>query len=398
MATAAATGIAVRALARDDLDAVVAIDAAIEGRPRRDLPRTAPRRRAARTEAARAARGDRRQGPRRLHTGAGAGRRVRPHRARTAARDRRRAPRRAGPRRGHGALRRTRRVGTPPRDPRLAHAGLVEGPRDAALAGRDGIRARAESHRRLRGRGRPVHAGARRPGDDPRGRRARARDRLRRAIEQSLRAARARHGRRARRWARPISRTSSTSTAGSPAATGRRTCSTGSTRRWWTPAIRVSLTARLDGNIAGYLMATRRSRRLRPHRAGGGHRHDRRRSRLCAPRRRPRAALAAVRESRCVADRAGRDGGRAARPRSAGIPLRRRLHAVAAHSVRAPSGSVTHALTAVVNRPKSTDCPTTTTRARSAAPGRGPRGRHEHRRPRPRLRDRSRRRARRAST
>jgi N-acetylglutamate synthase-like GNAT family acetyltransferase len=35
MATAAATGIAVRALARDDLDAVVAIDAAIEGRPRR---------------------------------------------------------------------------------------------------------------------------------------------------------------------------------------------------------------------------------------------------------------------------------------------------------------------------------------------------------------------------
>jgi len=36
MATAAATGIAVRALAREDLDAVVAIDAAIEGRPRRN--------------------------------------------------------------------------------------------------------------------------------------------------------------------------------------------------------------------------------------------------------------------------------------------------------------------------------------------------------------------------
>jgi GNAT superfamily N-acetyltransferase len=35
MATAAGTGIAVRALVRDDLDAVVAIDAAIEGRPRR---------------------------------------------------------------------------------------------------------------------------------------------------------------------------------------------------------------------------------------------------------------------------------------------------------------------------------------------------------------------------
>jgi ribosomal protein S18 acetylase RimI-like enzyme len=35
MATAAATGIAVRALTREDLDAVVAIDAAVEGRPRR---------------------------------------------------------------------------------------------------------------------------------------------------------------------------------------------------------------------------------------------------------------------------------------------------------------------------------------------------------------------------
>ena len=55
--------------------------------------------------------------------------------------------------------------------------------------------------------------------------------------------------------------------------------------------------------------------RLRPHRAGGGHRHDRRRSRLRAPRRRPRAAVAAVRQPRRAAHRARRDRGRAARPR-----------------------------------------------------------------------------------
>ena len=61
------------------------------------LLRAAARGRAARAEAARAVRGHRRQGPRRVHSRARAGRRVRPPRARAAARGDRRARRRQGP-------------------------------------------------------------------------------------------------------------------------------------------------------------------------------------------------------------------------------------------------------------------------------------------------------------
>ena len=140
----------------------------------------------------------------------------------------------SAPRHRHAAARRARDVGAAARHPRPAHAGRLERSRHAALARRDAFHAGAQPHRRLRRGRRPVPAGARRPGDDPRGRRPGARNRLRRAIRQPFRAAGARPRRRARDEPRPISPKSPASTARSPVAIARRTCRPGSTRRWST--------------------------------------------------------------------------------------------------------------------------------------------------------------------
>ena len=206
---------------------------------------------------------------------------------------------------------------------------------DAALARRDGLRAGAEPHRRLRSRRRPVHARARRSRDDPARRRAGA----------------------ARSTTAPSRATTSSAS--------RATCAdvramgpgdladivridraiTGRDRAGYMQAkldeamndsaIRVSLTARLDDVIVGFLMA----------RADLG---DFGRTEpvavidtigvdpgLRASRRRPRAAVAALRQSGRAAHRARRNDRRAARPRAARLPLRRRIRAVAAAAVRA---------------------------------------------------------------
>ena len=207
--------------------------------------------------------------------------------------------------------------------------------RDGALARRDGIHA----SRRITSSTAPWTAASTRrrvttPSACPSAKVRRTKS-ITAAGRQRLRAARARHGRRPR----DASRTTSTDIVRIDRdITGRdreRLRATQARETMADSAIRVSLTARLDGGDRRLPDGARRSRRLRPHRADGGHRHDRRRSRLRASRHRPRSAVATVRQSRRVARRARGNDRRAARPRVARLLLRRRIRAVAAPRLRA---------------------------------------------------------------
>ena len=360
-----------------DLDAVVAIDAAIEGHAAPRLRRAAARRRAARAEAACAVRGDGRGGPRRLHPRARAGGRIRSHRARPAARDDRRAR----------AMRRAIGVGT------ALFAALADWARRHGM--RD-LRTQAawNDHRMLRWLDAmgftlaPNHVvdcavagGEYAPArDDPvagAGGEGPARDRLRRGERQRLRAARARHGGRALDGTATISPTSCASTAGSPAATAARTSQHRLDEAMvglGDPRVAHRAPRRRDRRLPD---GARRPGRLRPHRAGGGHRHDRRRPRLRAPRRRPRAAVAAVRQprARCGSSASRRSSRRATSACWASSTTSGSRRRSGCRSCGLGSTAVRRIRDARRRRG-----------ARSAAPGRGSRGRHEHRRPRPRLR------------
>ena len=102
-------------------------------------------------------------------------------------------------------------------------------------------------------------------------------------------------------------------------------------------AMRVSLAARVDDAIVGFLMARADLRRLRPHRAGGGDRHDRRRSANT------RIAASATRCWRSCSPTSVRcrlsawRPGVAPRPGAARLLPERRLHAGTAGFVRAAS-------------------------------------------------------------
>ena len=152
--------ISIRPLARLDLDAVVAIDAAIEGRPRRVY---FERRLRAALERAGAARAVRRL---RCSTGSPATSSRASSKANSARRENAlrlevvgaRADL-VGPRRRFAACRRARRMGAPPRhDARSGRVAAVERSPDGRVAGPAGIRTRAEPRRRLRGARRRVHA------------------------------------------------------------------------------------------------------------------------------------------------------------------------------------------------------------------------------------------------
>ena len=101
----------------------------------------------------------------------------------------------------------------------------------------------------------------------------------------------------------------------SPGATAATTCGDKLAEAMQDSAVRVSLTARLRRRRRRLPDGARGPGRFRPHRPGGGDRHDRRGSRVRASRHRPRAAVAAVRQPRRAAHRARRDHRRAARPR-----------------------------------------------------------------------------------
>ena len=150
--------VAIRPLARQDLDAVVAIDAAIEGRPRRGY---FERRLQAALEAPKlhaqfaAADGSGLAGYILARVLEGEFGRSEPALRLEVVGVRADAQ-------GHGIGRRLfdalARLGPPARHARPAHAGHVERPRDGALARRDAIRARAEPRRRLRRGRRRVRA------------------------------------------------------------------------------------------------------------------------------------------------------------------------------------------------------------------------------------------------
>ena len=179
------------------------------------------------------------------------------------------------------------------------------------------------------------------------------------------------------------------STAASPAATAATTSRPSSAEALDDSSLRVSLVRaprRRDRRLPD---GARRPRRLRPHRAGGRDRHDRRRSATT------RAAASAARCCRNCSSTSARCASSASRPWSRratsallGFLLRRRLRAVAAAAVRAPPR---HGNERGVMRPTACMTPDDVG-ARRAAPGRRPRGRHEHRRTRPGLRHRGRRR------